>query len=349
MNGQNRNTSDIAEDSRAEGARYNLRRLAQRNHDLPLGEIGNSIPEQDPQDARVVELEDSVRRLTDHLARQGNDRAAIEEILNPRGDTRSFSRSGGSEDEHANTHGNGDGHTHSRADESEDTPASNDRDIANDIPDARQGTNGRAIPRETRSISPSSHTSRSRSEMRMNWVRTTAHGRTSAANPQQRNDNRELSPRRTNDLRHHLNARRSSGSQLPPENGVAHTAARPDRNNGAPHRTTPVDQASNERGQNGLPATHADVATMLNDFRNEVQNLVVVQNMTQEVRGMMELTASPFTTNILAEEFPADFCMPDLPRYEGKTDPLHHIQQYRMWMSVKRSSPAILCQAFSSR
>ena len=59
------------------------------------------------------------------------------------------------------------------------------------------------------------------------------------------------------------------------------------QNNIALPCTTPVDQASNEIGQGtplvqvGLPATHADVVTMLHDFGNEVWNLVPVQTMTQ--------------------------------------------------------------------
>jgi len=61
---------------------------------------------------------------------------------------------------------------------------------------------------------------------------------------------------------------------------------------------------------------------------------------------MMEDAASPFTTDILAEEFARDFLLPRIPAYDGKTDPLCHIQQYQMWMKVGRHSMAIMCQAF---
>ena len=61
---------------------------------------------------------------------------------------------------------------------------------------------------------------------------------------------------------------------------------------------------------------------------------------------MMELTAFLFTIDILNKEFATDFRMLDFPRYEGKRDPLHHIQKYQMWMAVKRHSPATLFQTF---
>lgn len=86
---------------------------------------------------------------------------------------------------------------------------------------------------------------------------------------------------------------------------------------------------------------------MLHDFINKARNLVAVKNMTQKVWTMIELTTSPFMADILTEELLADFHMPDLPRYEGKTDPFHYIQQYLMWMAVKRHSRVILCQEFS--
>ena len=61
---------------------------------------------------------------------------------------------------------------------------------------------------------------------------------------------------------------------------------------------------------------------------------------------MMELTTFLFTIDILNKEFATDVRMLDFSRYEGKRDPLHHIQKYQMWMAVKRHSTVTLFQTF---
>ena len=98
MNNQIHNTYDKGENYHAESARYNPPRLALRNQNLPPNEIENTIPEQDLRNFRIVELEKNVRRLTDYLARQGNERSTIEGLLGLTEQAHSFSGSGGSED-----------------------------------------------------------------------------------------------------------------------------------------------------------------------------------------------------------------------------------------------------------
>ena len=86
--------------------------------------------------------------------------------------------------------------------------------------------------------------------------------------------------------------------------------------------------------------------TLFQQYRDEVRSIRAAQTLTPDVRNMMENVASPFTANILAEDFARDFLLPRILPYDGKTDPLCHIQQYQMWMRVGRQSPAIMCQAF---
>ena len=38
--------------------------------------------------------------------------------------------------------------------------------------------------------------------------------------------------------------------------------------------------------------------------------------------------------------------MPQIKAYDGKTDPLDHIETYRTWMNVRRASASLKCQAF---
>ena len=109
----------------------------QINQELFPNNVGNPIPEQNSQESHIVDLKENVIRLTDQLAKQGNDRDTIEGLLGPTWQTHSFCRSGASKDGHTNVHANGDsgGHTHSRMDEIEDTPDSNARGPDHDISD----------------------------------------------------------------------------------------------------------------------------------------------------------------------------------------------------------------------
>lgn len=77
--------SSELERSHAQNMGYNLLQLTQRNQDLPLNDIVGLVSEQDLRDFRIVELEESVRRVMDHLTRYGNDRATIENLLGSAG------------------------------------------------------------------------------------------------------------------------------------------------------------------------------------------------------------------------------------------------------------------------
>ena len=38
--------------------------------------------------------------------------------------------------------------------------------------------------------------------------------------------------------------------------------------------------------------------------------------------------------------------MPAIPQYNGKTDPVAHIQTYRTWMSIAKADAPTLCNVF---
>ena len=65
--------------------------------------------------------------------------------------------------------------------------------------------------------------------------------------------------------------------------------------------------------------------TLFQELRDEVRVLRAAQTLTPDIRGMMEDVTSPFTVEILAEEFARDFRLPIMSTYDGKTDPLPHI------------------------
>ena len=41
-----------------------------------------------------------------------------------------------------------------------------------------------------------------------------------------------------------------------------------------------------------------------------------------------------------------NFKIPVIPLYNGKTDPVAHVQTYRTWMNIAKTDVPILCNAF---
>lgn len=68
--------------------------------------------------------------------------------------------------------------------------------------------------------------------------------------------------------------------------------------------------------------------------------------MTPVAKWMVVEAASPFGESILTEEYRAIIILHPI-HYNGTGDPVDHIQQYHIWMNIRRYSPAMMCQAFS--
>ncbi|XP_038976592.1 uncharacterized protein LOC120107395 [Phoenix dactylifera] len=57
-------------------------------------------------------------------------------------------------------------------------------------------------------------------------------------------------------------------------------------------------------------------------------------------------TRSPFSQQIEEEPVPPRFKMPQVEPYNGRTDPLDHLESYRALMALQGASEALLCKAF---
>ncbi len=57
-------------------------------------------------------------------------------------------------------------------------------------------------------------------------------------------------------------------------------------------------------------------------------------------------TRSPFSQQIEDEPVPSRFKMPQVEPYNGRTDPLDHLESYRALMALQGASEAMLCKAF---
>ncbi|KAL2472127.1 Uncharacterized protein Adt_40263 [Abeliophyllum distichum] len=54
----------------------------------------------------------------------------------------------------------------------------------------------------------------------------------------------------------------------------------------------------------------------------------------------------PFSDGIRNAPIPHEFCEPKIDPYTGKGDPLDHVNTYKMEMSLRRATPALICRAF---
>jgi len=85
---------------------------------------------------------------------------------------------------------------------------------------------------------------------------------------------------------------------------------------------------------------------MFNVLREEIREMQAAQTRTPIVRSMIEGVASPFAANVLAEDTVGNFRPPTMAPYDGSTDPLYHIHQYRINMKMAGQTPSTMCQAF---
>ena len=77
-----------------------------------------------------------------------------------------------------------------------------------------------------------------------------------------------------------------------------------------------------------------------------IERLERERNRGGDIQEMMQDAEPPFSTEILAEEFPEDFKMPTLKQYDGEGNPVSHLTTFQTWMSIRRASSSIKCQAF---
>ena len=153
----------------------------------------------------------------------------------------------------------------------------------------------------------------------------------------------------TTDLRDHLNRRRGgvharlgpnpARSQMSGTNGQGSQASRGTclsrRDNQAVHGG----QAYTANSGNDLDKVVRQAVKRINDLCDE-------RGLPRQGLSVTNDADPPFTREILAEEFPEDFKMPQIKAYDGKTDPLDHIETYRTWMNIRRASASLKCQAF---
>ena len=66
----------------------------------------------------------------------------------------------------------------------------------------------------------------------------------------------------------------------------------------------------------------------------------------ENLDGMIQMTDSPFTTEVLNRPPLTKFCLPRLESYDGSKDPLDHIKSFKILMLLQMTLDEVMCRAF---
>ena len=84
----------------------------------------------------------------------------------------------------------------------------------------------------------------------------------------------------------------------------------------------------------------------LSQMQAQIDRLLAERSIPDFVREVLLETQSPFLASISSTIPPKNFKMPTIPLYDGKIDPVAHVQTYRIWMNIAKADAATLCNAF---
>ena len=65
-------------------------------------------------------------------------------------------------------------------------------------------------------------------------------------------------------------------------------------------------------------------------------------------KALSQISKSPFTWGIEKEKLPRHFHQPTFAMYNGRTDPIEHVSQFKQKMAVHSQDEALMCRLFPS-
>ena len=63
---------------------------------------------------------------------------------------------------------------------------------------------------------------------------------------------------------------------------------------------------------------------------------------------LSQISKSPFTQGIEKAKLPRRFHQPTFAMYNGRTDPIEHISQFKQKMAIHSQDEALMCRVFPS-
>ena len=65
-------------------------------------------------------------------------------------------------------------------------------------------------------------------------------------------------------------------------------------------------------------------------------------------KALSQISKSPFTRGIEKAKLPRRFHQPTFAMYNGRTDPVEHVSQFKQKMAVHSQDEALMCRVFPS-
>ena len=93
------------------------------------------------------------------------------------------------------------------------------------------------------------------------------------------------------------------------------------------------------------PARATPEEERLSQMQAQIDQLLAERSVLDPVQ-VLTTTQSHFPTSISSVIPPKNFKMPAIPQYNGKTDPVAHVQTYRTWMSIDKADMSALYNVF---
>ena len=83
----------------------------------------------------------------------------------------------------------------------------------------------------------------------------------------------------------------------------------------------------------------------LTQMQAQIDQLLVERSIPDPIREVLSERQSPFPVSISTTIPPGNFKMPTIPLYDGKMNPVAHVQTYRTWMTIAKANASTLCNA----
>ena len=65
-------------------------------------------------------------------------------------------------------------------------------------------------------------------------------------------------------------------------------------------------------------------------------------------KALSQISKSPFTRGIVKAKFPRRFHQPTFAMYNGRTDPVEHVSQFKQKIAIHSQDETLMCRVFPS-
>ena len=65
-------------------------------------------------------------------------------------------------------------------------------------------------------------------------------------------------------------------------------------------------------------------------------------------KALSQISKSPFTQGIVKAKFPRHFHQPTFAMYNGRTDPVEHVSQFKQKIAIHSQDETLMCRVFPS-